>query len=273
MSSQADHTRILAVHRQCWKRDRPGTVKKDFTQKRFGYLKCCIHTRHNVPLMQIKKNRLTRHVSVDGQTMIRTCANGSLKYHKYRDIEAEVAGTMENGRQKNSSQRLWSVDMWESDADWKEWQCVVMMRQRHAKNKKTTGWREKVGADRVSNTLTVTYQRARETQTNKMNWNQKRKKRTEATEQKAKEKAKTWNKEKKVKARAQAAALKQTRQQVRQKVRKTLPSSCYKKMWGRWTQVINLRWDALLISETLRTSNAEIWETQQGHIFMGAGKF
>ena len=34
------------------------------------------------------------------------------------------------------------------------------------------------------------------------------------------------------------------------------------------------RWDAiLLISGTWRVSNAEIWETQQGHIFMGSGKF
>ena len=32
------------------------------------------------------------------------------------------------------------------------------------------------------------------------------------------------------------------------------------------------RWDALLIRETLRSKKAEIWETRQGHIFMGAGK-
>ena len=29
----------------------------------------------------------------------------------------------------------------------------------------------------------------------------------------------------------------------------------------------------LLISGTWRSNKAEIWETQQGHIFMGAGKF
>ena len=45
-------------------------------------------------------NRLTRHVSVDGQTVIRTCANGSLNYHKYQDIEAEVEETVENGLPK-----------------------------------------------------------------------------------------------------------------------------------------------------------------------------
>ena len=38
-------------------------------------------------------------------------------------------------------------------------------------------------------------------------------------------------------------------------------------------QVEGCRWDAILICEKLRASNAEIWETQQGHIFMGSGKF
>ena len=31
--------------------------------------------------------------------------------------------------------------------------------------------------------------------------------------------------------------------------------------------------DALLLSETWRPNKAEIWESQQGHIYMGAGKF
>ena len=59
------------------------------------------HTRHNVPLVQIQINRSTRHVSVDGQTVIRTCANGFLKYHKYQDIEAEVETTMGTWMTKN----------------------------------------------------------------------------------------------------------------------------------------------------------------------------
>ena len=33
------------------------------------------------------------------------------------------------------------------------------------------------------------------------------------------------------------------------------------------------KWDALLISETWRSSKAEIWETRQGHIYIGARKF
>ena len=73
----------------------PAMDAEEKHQKRLGYLECCIHTRHSVPLVQIKINRSTRHVSVDGQIVIRTCANGSLKYHKNQDIEAEVETTME----------------------------------------------------------------------------------------------------------------------------------------------------------------------------------
>ena len=33
---------------------------------------------------------MTKYVSVDGQVVVRTCENGSLKYDKYHDIETEV---------------------------------------------------------------------------------------------------------------------------------------------------------------------------------------
>ena len=33
------------------------------------------------------------------------------------------------------------------------------------------------------------------------------------------------------------------------------------------------RWDAILLNETWRQEQAEIWETHHKHIFMGSGKF
>ena len=51
-------------------------------------------------------NRSARHVPVDGQTVIKTCANGALKYDKHQDVEAEIETTMEQWITKNSSQRL-----------------------------------------------------------------------------------------------------------------------------------------------------------------------
>ena len=82
MSSQADHTCFLAVHRQRRKRqvcqisehieDRvERTESKDITShgcRRKISLKYWIHTRHSIPFVQIIMNRLTRHVSVDGQS-------------------------------------------------------------------------------------------------------------------------------------------------------------------------------------------------------------
>ena len=55
------------------------------------------------------------------------------------------------------------------------------------------------------------------------------------------------------------------------------------KTWGQCTQVKKIeemvselegyRWDAILLSETWRQEQAEIWETHHEHIFMGSGKF
>ena len=82
---------------------------------------------------------------------------------------------------------------------------------------------------------------------------------------------------------AAAAALNQTRQQVRQKSEKDTtfivseknvrPPNSSERFEEMTQEVEGCRWDVFLISETLRASNAEIWETQQGHIFMGSGKF
>ena len=81
-------------------------AEERFQQQRLGYIKCYVRTKHDVPLVQIKMNRSGRHISVDGQIVIKTCANGSLKYHKYQDIETEVETTMEKWMTKKSSQRL-----------------------------------------------------------------------------------------------------------------------------------------------------------------------
>ena len=70
-------------------------AEERFHQKRLGYLKCSIHMNHNVPLEKVRMNRSARHVSVGGQIVIRTCANGALKYDKYQDTEPEIETTMD----------------------------------------------------------------------------------------------------------------------------------------------------------------------------------
>ena len=200
MFSQANHTRIPTVHWHWWKRQvcqisdhtkeraerrkqgyhQPWTLKKDFTKKRLGYFKWCIHTRFNVPLVQIKMNRLTRHVTVDRQIVIRMCANESLKYHKNQDIEAlkskklwkwltkKLVATTVSSRIVGIRRRMEGMTM-----------CSQDVRQRHTKNKKTNGWREQVEAGRVTNTLMVTFQCACVTKAKMMNLKSKKTEKSE----------------------------------------------------------------------------------------------
>ena len=75
-------------------------------QKRMGYVKYCIHMRHNIPLNSISLHWTSKYVSVKGRVVVKTCQSGSLKYIKYQDIESEVEDQMEKWQSKNSSQRL-----------------------------------------------------------------------------------------------------------------------------------------------------------------------
>ena len=79
-------------------------AEERFYNKRMGYVKYCIHTRHNIPLSLISLNWTAKHVSVKGQIMVKTCQNGSLKFSKYQDVEDEEQ--MLKWQTKNSSQRL-----------------------------------------------------------------------------------------------------------------------------------------------------------------------
>ena len=57
-------------------------------------------------LAKITLNRMKKHVSVEGQTVIETCENGSLKYRKFQNMEKEVEAYTDEWFSKNSSHRL-----------------------------------------------------------------------------------------------------------------------------------------------------------------------
>ena len=63
--------------------------RKDSNKKRLGYINFCLSKTHEIPLTKITLNRVKKHVSVEGQKVIRTCDNGSLKYHKFQNIGKE----------------------------------------------------------------------------------------------------------------------------------------------------------------------------------------
>ena len=78
-------------------------TEERFYNKRMGYIKYCIHTRHNFPISLISSNWTAKHVSVKGQIVVKTCQNGSLKFRTFQDIEDEVEEQMQKWQTKNSS--------------------------------------------------------------------------------------------------------------------------------------------------------------------------
>ena len=75
-------------------------------QQRLGYVKFCPSKKHEIPLTKITLNRTKKHVSIEGQIVIRTCENVFPKYHKFQNIEKEVEEYTDDWLPKTSSHRL-----------------------------------------------------------------------------------------------------------------------------------------------------------------------
>ena len=78
-------------------------AEERFYNKRIGYVKNCINKKYGVPLHSISLNWNTKHVSIKGQIVAKTCQDGSLKFSKYQDVEDEVDELMQKWQTKNSS--------------------------------------------------------------------------------------------------------------------------------------------------------------------------
>ena len=78
-------------------------AEERFYNKRIGYVKSCINKKHDVPLHSIALNWNTKHVTIKGQIVAKTCQDGSLKFNKYQDVEDEVDDLMQKWQTKNSS--------------------------------------------------------------------------------------------------------------------------------------------------------------------------
>ena len=70
-------------------------AEERFYNKRIGHVKSCINKKYGVPLYSISLNWTTKHVSVKGQIVVKTCQGGSLKFSKYQDVEDEVDELMQ----------------------------------------------------------------------------------------------------------------------------------------------------------------------------------
>ena len=328
LSSQADHTWVLAVHRQrrmrhvCQNSEHieervERTDNKDITshgcrrnistKKIWVFAKpcsyktqCTIRADHSE---QLDKTCMGRRTDSD-QNMCKWISQVPQIWRIETGVEATVGNGCHKTRRNDCEQSNCGNQTPNGRDDYvlSRWDKDTQSEQEYERV------REKVGADRVSNTTTVTFQCACilkkmlnlnwrrlkereekaeadnvvvslkktyqcvcETKLKKMKRDQNKTKKGSSNRLKCKggiKKTKTMRTQKaKVQA---AAALKQVRQQVRQTVRSLTSSERIEELTQ---EVEGCRWDAKLISETWRSSNAEIWETQQGHIFMGAGKF
>ena len=57
-------------------------AEERFHSKRMVYVKCCIHTRHNIPLSLISLNWTSKYVSVKGQIVVKNMSKWISQVHQ-----------------------------------------------------------------------------------------------------------------------------------------------------------------------------------------------
>ena len=78
-------------------------AQERFHNKRMGYVKYYIHTRYNILLSLISLNWTSKHVTVKGRIVVKTCQSGSLKFIKYQDVEDDAEEQMQKWQTIKSS--------------------------------------------------------------------------------------------------------------------------------------------------------------------------
>ena len=63
-------------------------AEERFHNKRMGYVKYCIHMKHNVPLESTTTNWTMKYVSIKGQIVVKTVQSGNLKEKKREEKES-----------------------------------------------------------------------------------------------------------------------------------------------------------------------------------------
>ena len=102
------------------------------------YVKCCIHVKLNIPLDSMTTNWTLKHISVKGQTVVKTCQSGNLKYIKYQDTETVVEG--QDGKMAIKKIIATTVSSRErgQNEEKKEGLRVVKCKQRHRETNEAT---------------------------------------------------------------------------------------------------------------------------------------
>ena len=131
---------------------RKGVNKKDWDTSKFFSNK-----KHEMPFAKITLNRVKKHVSDEGQKVIRTCENESLKYQKFQNIEKEVEDHTEDWLSKKRVATSVSSRIMGSDAGMRRGLRVVKKEKRCARTSKKNRPMVKAEADKDSDTLIETF--------------------------------------------------------------------------------------------------------------------
>ena len=119
MPRKADHTRIPSLQKR-WRKKQIHKVSEHVEKRverkikensingrgrkipseKNRCVKYYIHMEHNVPLESINTNWTMKHVSINGQIVVKTVQSGNLNYIKYQDVEAEVEEQMQKWQTK-----------------------------------------------------------------------------------------------------------------------------------------------------------------------------
>ena len=289
--------------------------RKDFSPQKKGGVQQMLHSHEawHFPSHRSRWTDSQKHVSVDGQIVVRTCESGSLKY---QDIEPEVEEYMENWLAKKSSQRLWAVVKWAYNAE--KGRLWVVKRptethndQRDDKRTGNGGVRQKlkhVDGDfpccmrRISEdneAKTIEHEKSIGKGGNRqklrhVDWDVPLGMRSKGEDQKrtaaAKKRLKSaaWKKDSRSKAACGSNDLcgvennEGEQRKCQHRTKRRYFSLCYNTMRsmdsserieGMIRELEGYRWDAVLLNETWRPAKSEMWETHQRHIFTGSGKY
>ena len=75
----------------------PAVDAAERSQKNGLHLKLCLYTKQQIPPNRITLNYKKRNVIVDGQIVVKTCEDGTLKYNHHHNIAKMSNNSWRNG--------------------------------------------------------------------------------------------------------------------------------------------------------------------------------
>ena len=255
-------------------------AEERFHHKRMGFIKLHLHTKQQILFKRIALNYKKRNVIVDGQIVVKTCEDGTLKYNHHHNIEKrrrtthgrmadkKLVASIVSSREKGIERRKGGATTSSHKENGEESKQQQMMHSsskgggrqmlRHIdgdvpmclgkKERMTKEKQEEVSSSEVSkHTSNHDEGTVKEKKGEKSSSSSKCRNPTSTNEDS-----------------------KDVTFIVFQKDTRSMSSSV--RIDEMFSELQGCRWGAILVSETWRPAKEEFWETKRGHIIMCAGK-